>query len=64
MSDSSIEPSPMHELILPLEAGRIQVFTPIISEEDIFRIIGLEFIPPIERINYGPEKINNKEFIF
>jgi len=54
----------MHEPMLPIEAERIRVFTPILSEEDIFRVIGLEFIPPIERINYGPEKINNKEFIF
>ena len=64
LSDSSLEVSPLHETMLPLEAERIHAFEPILSEEDIFRAIGLEFIPTSERDKYGPEKVNNKEFKF
>lgn len=64
LSDSGLEASPLHEIMLPMEAERMHAFEPIMSEEDIFRAIGLEFIPTTERDKYGPEKINNKEFKF
>ena len=50
--------------MLPMEAERMHAFEPILSEEDIFRAVGLEFIPANERYKYGPEKVNNKEFKF
>ena len=49
MSDSGLEASPLHEIMLPMEAERMHAFEPIMSEEDIFRAIGLEFIPTSER---------------
>jgi hypothetical protein len=49
---------------LPPEAERIHAFEPILSEEDIFRALGIEYIPPNERKNYGPEKVDVKEFHF
>ena len=55
MSDSGLEASPLHEIMLPMEAERMHAFEPIMSEEDIFRAIGLEFIPSSERDKYGPE---------
>jgi len=64
LSDSGLEASPLHEIMLPMEAERMHAFEPILSEEDIFRAIGLEYIPANERHKYGPEKVNNKEFKF
>ncbi len=64
LSDSGLEASPLHETMLPMEAERLHAFEPILSEDDIFRAIGLEPIPVGERHKYGPEKVNNKEFHF
>lgn len=64
LSDSGLEPSPLHETMLPMESERMHAFEPVLSEEDIFRAIGLEPIPVGQRAKYGPEKVNNKEFQF
>ena len=50
--------------LLPPEVERLRAFEPILSEEDIFRALGIEYIPPNERNNYGPEKVDIKEFEF
>jgi hypothetical protein len=63
LSDSGLLASPMQHL-LPPEVERLRAFEPILSEEDIFRALGIEYIPPNERKNYGPEKVDVKEFEF
>ena len=48
LSDMSLERTKLHT-VPPEEISQIEAYEPIKTEEDIFRAMQLEYIPPTER---------------
>ena len=54
LSDSSLERTKLHT-VPPEEISQIEAYEPIKTEEDIFRALHLDYIPPTERASKAYE---------